>query len=72
VFKVSRHRPHIKAEHTKAQGWSLVEQEILALGINANDFGLYKGHPSSIAEMRQIDTQLVSPINSSDQAGHHA
>ena len=45
---------------------------MLALGINTNDFGLHKGHASSIAEMRQIDTQLVSPINPSDQAGHHS
>jgi hypothetical protein len=45
---------------------------MLALGINTNDFGLHKGHPSSIAEVWQVDTQLVPPIDLSDQAWDHA
>jgi hypothetical protein len=38
----------------------------LASGINTTDFGLYKGHPSSIAEVRQVDAQLVPLINLGD------
>jgi hypothetical protein len=49
-----------------------VKEEVLVLGINTNDFGLHKGHPSSIAEVRQIDTELVSPIDPGDQPGDHA
>jgi hypothetical protein len=45
---------------------------MLALGINTKDFGLHKGHASSIAEMRQVETQLVLPIDPSDQARDHA
>jgi hypothetical protein len=45
---------------------------MLALGINTKDFGLHKGHASSIAEMRQVETQLISPIDPSDQARDHA
>jgi hypothetical protein len=43
-----------------------VKEEMLALRINTNDFGLNKGHPSSIAEVWKIDTQLVPPIDLSD------
>ena len=45
---------------------------MLALGINTKDFGLHKSHSSTIAEMRQVETQLIPPIDPSDQAGHHA
>jgi hypothetical protein len=50
----------------------LVQEEMLALGIYANDFGLHKGHPSSIAEVRQVDAQLIPSINLGDQAWDHA
>ena len=72
VVGVTRHRTDIEAEHTEAQWWPLVKEEMLALGINTNDFGLHKGHPSSIAEVWKVDTQLVSPIDLSDQAWDHA
>jgi hypothetical protein len=45
---------------------------MLALGINANDFGLHKGHPCSIAEVRKVDTQLIPLIDLGDQAWNHA
>jgi hypothetical protein len=45
---------------------------MLALGINTKDFSLHKGHASSIAEMRQVETQFIPPINPSDQARDHA
>jgi hypothetical protein len=43
-----------------------VKEEMVALGINTNDFGLHKGHPSSIAEVWKVDTQLVPLINLGD------
>ena len=49
-----------------------MKEEILALGINTKDFGLHKGHASSIAEVRQVETQLVPSIDPSDQAWDHA
>ena len=45
---------------------------MLTLGINTKDFGLHKGHACAIAEMRQVETQLIPPIDPSDQARDHA
>ena len=45
---------------------------MLALGINTKDFGLHKGHACAIAEMRQVETQLILPIDPSDQPRDHA
>jgi hypothetical protein len=45
---------------------------MLALGINTKDFGLHKGHACAIAEMRQVETQLVLSIDPSNQAWDHA
>jgi hypothetical protein len=49
-----------------------VKEKMLALGINTKDFGLHKSHSSTIAEMRQVETQLVLSIDPCDQAWDHA
>jgi hypothetical protein len=62
----SRYRSHIQAQQSLFHWWAAVEKQLSATRIDPGNFGADERHSCSIAEMAQVDFDLVSAIKTGD------